>query len=149
MELLVRTFDKYTGEDVRLQSKNTRRGDVIAVQPDGAYWGPCEVKNPAYVILRVPVSETEARAMLTPELGDPLAKPLLHVREFHIDLDALALLGYRIPNPKEAREARYPNGKDIQDYLNLPDSPVIEVQSVDFQSSRARKKPLTDPMVIG
>lgn len=102
MELLVRTFDN-----------QRRRGDVIAVHKDGSYWGPCELKNPSYMILRVAIAEKDVPT--------------------RINLDALAGLGYTVPAAEQAREARYPNGLDSQNYMQLPAKPIVELKTAEFK----------------
>jgi hypothetical protein len=149
MELLVRTFDKYSGPDIVTKSKTTGRGDVIVVQNDGAYWGPNELKNPAYWILRVPIAKNEAEAMLSPEFGDPMVNPLLQLRKFKLDLGILAGLGYEISDELMAMEARYPKGMDSDEYLKGADNLIVEVSDVDFSAAKIQKAGLENPLVIG
>ena len=147
-ELLVRVFDKYTGSDPITKSKNTVRGDVIAIQDDGAYWGPCEIKNPAYIIFSIPVSMTEAEAMLAPEQGDPVVKRTLQRRAFKLEVDLFLDIGRSIPSENDAREARYPSGVDSLDYLKGPDRPIIDIPASAFRAAKAQKNPIEDPMVV-
>ena len=139
MELQVRTFDKYSGSNLVTKSKTTGRGDVIVVQGDGSYWGPNQLKNPAYLIIRVPVSRIEAEAMLSREVGDSLVNPRLYLRQFKLDLDILVGLGYQIPNATAMMAARYPNGQDTDGYLGLPANPILSVRSVDFRAAKVQK----------
>lgn len=65
MEILIRTVDK--GPEI----DQSKAGDVIAVQPDGAYWGGAELYNPEWRILRVDLLPSEASALVTPALDVP------------------------------------------------------------------------------
>jgi len=149
MELVCQTFNKYMGDDIRTAVSHYQRGDVIEEGLDGAVWGKCVVHNPAFVILRVDISESRAKALKSKEPGDPLTNPILRRRLDHVDLDVLASLGYPMPSETKAREMRYPGGKDTQDYLALPENPVIQVKADDFEQAISRKIPLPNPLVLG
>lgn len=89
-EMLVRVVDK-VGDNPVLDAKCTKRGDVIAVCPDGWIWGREELKNPDWRIVKVPgVTVSEASGFLAPELSaGPVAVDLLRRRAFRLDLDGL------------------------------------------------------------
>ena len=92
-ELLVRVVSKVNPADPFKDVKLTKRGDVIAVQPDGWGWGREELRHPDWRIFRWPsVSVSEASVFLSPELPTepqlPGAEdPMLQRRGFHIDVD--------------------------------------------------------------
>ena len=70
MELLIRINDRDSA-DRQLYCSMTRRGDVIAAQPDGWVWSTAELTNPEWRILKMPtLTQAEADALTTPEL-DP------------------------------------------------------------------------------
>ena len=83
MELLVRIVDK----DVT-QPACTRRGDVIAAQPDGWPWGCEELANPDWRIVTViGLNGAEASMLLTRQphrTADP--GEVLQARAFRLDL---------------------------------------------------------------
>jgi hypothetical protein len=54
MELLIRIRDKNHPTDANLNRQLTKRGDVIAIQPDGWNWGVRELTNPDWRIISVP-----------------------------------------------------------------------------------------------
>lgn len=94
-ELLVRVVDKVSA-DPYLDAALTKRGDVIAVQPDGWVWGLEEQRSPEWRILRVPgVSVAAAASLLTPEPETDPQNPsrMLQRRMFRLDLDAPELTG--------------------------------------------------------
>lgn len=107
-EMLVRLYDKYTGKDPVTLAKTTKRGDVIVVQDDGWPWSPAERKSPDWIIISVNMPLAKAQAMLAPEQGDPIKNPLLQLRAFKVDLDALTVLGYPILTSKDAMLAKFP-----------------------------------------
>jgi len=149
MELVTRTFTKDTGDDPIDAVSHTERGDIINVGPDGTDWGRCVRKNPAYLIIRVDVHPTIAISMTTPEFGDRQANPMLRKRLNFLDLAKLESFGYVIPNEVECRETRYPAGQDVDNYLKLPDRPVLEITVAHFNQARVRKSPLRNPNILG
>ncbi len=88
-ELLVRRTDK-THPDPYMDAKQTKRGDVICVQPDGWPWGTKELANPDWIILLVPgVSPEDLSGLLAAEPETNPAQPsrMLQPRAFKLDLD--------------------------------------------------------------
>jgi hypothetical protein len=119
-ELLVRIVDKIN-PDFYLNTKCTKRGDVIVVRPDGWAWGSEELTNPQWTILRLPnVPLTEAEALLGPEKNADPSHPshTLQRRTSHLDLDHLP--------------------------ANLDTLPLQT-----FQALKLRKQPVVDPAVFG
>jgi len=101
MQLLVRVVDKIS-TDASKNIQLTKRGDVIAVKPDGADWGLEELINPEWRIIHVPdMNDIEAQNLLQPEPKDNLApnKPT-QKRLIKIDLDALIVKGYIVDKPR-------------------------------------------------
>ncbi len=89
-ELLVRAIDK-TNADPWLDAQCTKRGDVIVIVDDGHRWGPGELQDRQYIIVRAPgVPASKASAYLAPERGDDQfsSNPGLRARGFYMDLDA-------------------------------------------------------------
>jgi hypothetical protein len=93
-ELLVRVVSKSSADPAQ-DAKLTKRGDVIIVVPDGWGWSDIERSDPQWRIFKWPsVSESEASALLTPELPVSEAdvdNPLLQRRGFNLNLDAAIL----------------------------------------------------------
>jgi hypothetical protein len=96
-ELLVRVVDKVNKASARLDAQCTKRGDVIAVQPDGWTWGKQELVNPEWRILCVPgLTVNEASPWLAPQLPEaPDDTRPLYRRAFHLDLQASTFDGLR------------------------------------------------------
>ncbi len=176
-EMLVRLYDKYTGKDQVMRSKTTHRGDVIVVREDGWPWSDQERKSPDWIILTVNMPIQKAQTMLAPEQGDPLKNPLLQLRAFKVDLDALTVLGVPVQTAKDAMLAKFPltdqgikNGvKDpstddpmgeilasVQagDRIHLHDAEGLQVKTLpiaeaQFDAAKALKPAITDLAIIG
>jgi hypothetical protein len=89
-ELLVWLVDKTNPDDFYLNARQYKRGDVIAVCPDGWPWGREELNNPHWRIVKVPdMTESEASAFLGKEHDTDPSTPsrTLQRRAFKIDLD--------------------------------------------------------------
>lgn len=90
-EMLVRVVDK-VNDDPYLDAQCTKRGDVIAIQPDGWVWGTEELRNPEWRIIKIPgVPVVQAASFLGPEMDLDPANPsrVLQRRAFRLDVDAL------------------------------------------------------------
>lgn len=88
-EFLVRIQDKISS-DPYLDSKCLKRGDVVAIQPDGWAWGLAEINNPEWRILKFPlISIKNTSPFMAPEFNTDPANPsyVLRKRAFAIDLD--------------------------------------------------------------
>lgn len=82
MEVLVRVVDKGAALDC------SKRGDVIAICPDGWAWSPAELTNPDWRIVRVPILQTTADALLT--TPQPTGGPQVQRRrEYYVDFSQL------------------------------------------------------------
>ncbi len=173
-EMLVRLFDKYTGKDPHFLAKTTKRGDVIVVQEDGWKWSPLERKSPDWIIVKVDMPIEKAWTMLAPEQGDPLENPLLQLRAFKVDLDAMTVLGYAIYTQIDAIKLKFPTtvkgqGKgdpsladpiaaciaDVQSGDRKVDDAAqrvidtIPVLEVHFDACKVGKAPVKDEAIIG
>ncbi len=84
-ELLVRVVDK-------APPSTSRRGDVIAVQPDGWPWGRMEMANPDWRLVKLPhVSVEDARnALLEPgrRSSPTQERGLVPRRAFRLEIEA-------------------------------------------------------------
>jgi hypothetical protein len=92
-ELLVRVVSKVNA-DPYLDVKCTKRGDVIAVCDDGWAWGPAELTNPDWRILKVPnLTVTDVQGFLAPEPEVNPAHPsrMLQRRAFKLDMSNVTL----------------------------------------------------------
>jgi hypothetical protein len=88
-ELLVRIADK-VNSDFYMNTKCTKRGDVIVASPDGWPWGKEELSLPFYRIFKIPALPlAEAQALCAPELDTDPAHPsrTLQRRAFRLDID--------------------------------------------------------------
>ncbi len=133
-ELLLRVSDKINTDPV-LDSKCTKRGDVIVVMPDGWGWGTEELRNPDWRILQLPnVTVEQAASFLSPEPEDnPQAPSLVRQRRlFKIDLDALPpVWAAWVTDGTRAEPMR--------------SAPFTAAQILGY---RRRKAPLANPVVI-
>lgn len=87
-EILIRVRDKVS-DDFYLNCQCTKRGDVIAVCPDGWGWGTEELSNPDYRIIKTDLAEEEALLFLADEKDIDSSQPskTLQKRRFKVDLD--------------------------------------------------------------
>ncbi len=132
-EMLVRVVDK-VNDDPYLDVQCTKRGDVIAIQPDGWVWGREELRNPDWRIVKVPgVSVTQAAAFLGPELNTDPANPsrMLRRRAFRLDVDAL-------PDPKG----------QLGDHKRRNPLHRVNLDHVGLMAFKVAKPPLSDPNVF-
>ena len=107
-ELLLRVVSKTAPEDLRRDTKLTKRGDVIVVKPDGWRWVGRELTSPQWRILKVPaLSVSEASMLLAGEPPDDLVRPSLtrQRRMYRLDIDnaalPVALQGYLADSTRE------------------------------------------------
>lgn len=94
-EMLVRVVDK-VNTDPYLNAQCTKRGDVIAIQPDGWAWSHLELSSSQWRIIKVPgITVLEASAFLAPEVNIDPQNPsrVLQRRAFKLDVDALGAMG--------------------------------------------------------
>ncbi len=87
MEMLVRTVDK-NQPDPELSLMSSKRGDVIAICPDGWTWSIPERTNPEWCIIRSSILPSHASVLMaTPNFIDPGHKKVR--RLYKLDLDRL------------------------------------------------------------
>ena len=134
-EMLVRTLDKYEGEDLKLQAKSTGRGDVIVVVGDGWQWSAIERTSPEWIIVKCSASLEECQAMRATEQGNELTNPYARVRAFRFDLDAFVRQGHNVPTVEQAKQ-----GLRVES---------ITISEQEFNAAKRRKPPVPDPAVIG
>lgn len=131
-EMLVRTLDKYEGQDLKFHAKSTGRGDVIVVVEDGWQWSEIERTSPQWIIVKCSASFEECQAMLACEQGNELTNPYARVRAFRLDLEAL---GHNIPTVEQAKQ-----GLRVES---------ITISDQELNAAKRRKPPIPDPAVIG
>lgn len=85
MEILVRVVDKHPIVSMDYEA-SSQRGDVIAVCPNGHPWSPAELTNPDWRIIRAPILQAEADALLSKSQDATVKRR----REWKINLDALS-----------------------------------------------------------
>lgn len=94
MEALVRIIDRSAAED------DSKRGDVICVQPDGWAWSEAERTNPDWLIIKVTgLLNTDRDTMHATGRNFPQGR--VRRREWHLDLDN-APLPARFRHPRKA-----------------------------------------------
>lgn len=107
-ELLVRIKDK-VNPDFYLNAQCGKRGDVIAVQPDGWSWSPRERTNPEWMIVQfpgVPVAEFSDLLMIEPEPNPDQPSRTRQRRAFKLDVDALGIAEPVVPEGLSTPERR-------------------------------------------
>ena len=88
LELLIKIKSRHC-KDRKLDAQRLHAGDVIAAKPDGWAWSVRERENPEWVIVRAPITEVEAQALIAMEF-DPLhRRPFVYSRQRTLDLKAL------------------------------------------------------------
>lgn len=130
-ELLVRVVDKIN-PDPYLNVGLTKRGDVIAVCPNGWNWGTAELSNPEWRIICLPnVTETEVASLLQPEVNtDPLnPSKMLQRRAFKLDLD----------HPTLASEVSGKRNKSKH---------TLNINFGQVNSMKLAKPPIPDPNIL-
>lgn len=154
-ELLIFTTDTI-GDDVYKNTKLPKRGDVITVQEDGWRWGDEELKDPRFLVLKIPgaaVKEfmhlTSAEVATRPGTEaqtDPVQLiNTLQMRGFHIDLDALKNLKPEITpkvTSKQADDGTWQPVSIAPDPVALPDAQTL-------LSYKIQRPPVDDPAIIG
>ncbi len=89
-EVLVSLIDKTNPYDPAACAMCHKRGDAIAVMPDGHEWSERERANEYWRILRLPlVSESAASALLAPGRATPGSGKLPTRHAFYLDLGSL------------------------------------------------------------
>lgn len=89
-EWLIRVVDKINDDPI-LDAGCLKRGDVVAVCPDGWQWSRAELDNPHWRVLKLPgIHEAEARGYLQAEVNTDPRNPsaFLRSRAFGLDLDS-------------------------------------------------------------
>lgn len=90
MEILIRVVDKEGAH-----ASNAGRGDAISIQPDGWLWSTLELTEHFWRIIRVPLLQIEADALM----GGPITEQQKiatgnRMRDYRVDFDLL-------PNPSD------------------------------------------------
>lgn len=152
-ELLVRIVDK-SNPDPMLDIGCMKRGDVIAVCPDGWRWGNQELRNPAWRIFRVPDAPELYSALLAPDVPDigretdPVRK-----RGFRLDLDALATANAALAAHLNANgEAPYEIDRADGGRTTIAARAAVKFDGLspaDVQTATTRKPAVVLPNAIG
>ena len=135
-ELLIRVVDRTNPDDATRDAVLAKRGDVIEVKEDGAFWSPRERTNPDWRILSLPnVPVATARILTAAELpSGPLDRTLKRIRARRVNVDGIVAGGWA---------AWLADGTRTQPIRSLM---VSEAQFLNFVQTKA---PLPDPTVIG
>lgn len=140
-EMLVRLFNKYEGEDSKLISKSTGRGDVIVAVEDGWNWSEIERTSYNWIIINCPAALSKCRTLRTPEQGDRFEDPYLWILAFYLDLDILISLGHTIPFAEDAKIGKANNSKRP--------TASITITEAEFDLAKVLKSKIENPAVIG
>lgn len=85
MEILVRIIDK-DQPDPDLAKMASKRGDVIAICPDGWPWSEAERTNPEWRIVRSPILQTHSEVLLAgPNTNAVIPEKVRRTWKFHLD----------------------------------------------------------------
>lgn len=145
MQLLVWIVDKVSQNQINNYTLH-KRGDVIAVKPQGADWGIQELIHPGFRIIQAPgMTEAEANSFL-PSETPPLNKPNqpTRPRAMMMDFVQFNLKGYNIDAPRVLRDEAA--AIDAIKKGNIP--PEVSSNKVDVLSVKTLKVQ-TDPSTIG
>ncbi len=135
-EVLIRVVDKVNA-DPYLDAQCLKRGDVVAIMPDGHAWGNEELRNPEWRILKMPnVPFDTVKAFLGPELNTDPANPsrVLQRRAFRLDWASL---------PAATRNWF------ADDSRATPARNAASMTAAQLLALKVAKAPLQDPNVIG
>ena len=91
MEILCRIVDKSAREDA------SKRGDVIAIRPDGWAWSNEELTNPDWRIIQVDILQSTVDALTAVAQNFPVGR--FRRREWFLDFSQLPLPG-RFTGPR-------------------------------------------------
>lgn len=138
-ELLLRVTDK-VNPDFYMNTKCTKRGDVVVVQPDGWVWGERELTLPFWRILKAPgASMSAGETFLAPELDTDPQNPsrTLQRRAF----------GFNLAHPSlpAALTAYLVDDTRAQPAYTLAQS----FKDTQLLAVKVTKPPIVDPGVIG
>lgn len=86
MEFLIRVNDR------SVRDHDSKRGDVIAVCPDGWAWSQAELTNPDWVIVSAPLTQIEADALLAVH-SDPVTQASKRRRKWAVNVSGLTRAG--------------------------------------------------------
>ena len=135
-ELLIRVVDRTNPNDAEKDAVLAKRGDVIEVKADGAFWTPRELTNPAWRILSLPnVSVAAASILLAAELpSGPLDRSLKRIRARRVNVDGINAGGWAawLADSSRAQPLR-----------------TLNVSEAQFLSFVETKLALPNPAVIG
>jgi len=136
-EVVLRVQDK-VNDDFYLNTKCTKRGDIIAVLPDGSDWGSDVRTLPFYRIIKLPnVSVVEASAMLATELDSDGNNPsrTLQRRKFRLDIETAGLPAAFLTF--------------LADNTRAAPAFTISLSVAQFRARKLVKAVIIDPAVIG
>ncbi len=138
-QLLIRVVNKVNA-DFYLNTKCTKRGDVIVVQSDAWQWGSSELSNPDWRIIKhTELTVSEANAFLAAEVDTDPGSPskTLQRRAFKLDVDAAVI-------PQTIKDWLADSTRAVP-ILDL--TPLITLNGV--RALKTAKAAIVDPNVIG
>jgi len=115
MELIVRVVDKVHPTDPVKNAQLTKRGDVIAIRPDGWNWGTQELSNPEWRIIHAPdLAQQDEDQLLE---SDPPAAVAGRKRTYQLNLDhpgiPPAVQTVLADNKRQNKLAKIPNIRSL------------------------------------
>lgn len=154
-ELLVFTTDT-VGDDVYKNAKLPKRGDVITIQKDGWPWADGELKEPRFLILKLPgVAVSDLSSLISHEVSaapsnDPGALQWIHptntlqYRGFHLDLDSLQVAYPNIVAPVVSQPV-----KGGMQPVSVAPAPVQIPDAASLLAYKTKRPAIADPAIIG
>ena len=125
MELLIRVVDKVNPDDANLNKQLTKRGDVIAIMPDGHNWGTKELSNPDWRIVRMPsLTRLEAESLLEGEDPEKVAFPAKRKNKLNVD-DALLTKEVKDHISDDTRRTRIIEADDLKSRIEAKELTVF------------------------
>lgn len=150
-ELLIRVTDKINS-DFYLNTKCTKRGDVIVARPDGWNWGKDELSLPFWRIVKIPAMDlATAESFLAPEVDADPKQPskTLQRRVVKFDLDNVNLPdAFKQCIADDKRAVPFLVLKELPQNVSDPQKEAAFPAS-DFAANKVVKQPISDPAVIG
>lgn len=97
------------GDDPFHDAKQWKRGFIIEILPVGSDWGKSTLTNPNWKVIRIDMTIEEGREFMAQERDENQLNPMLPLRMFRMDLDALDIVTKGEMDrkvPKDSKDAK-------------------------------------------
>ena len=93
-EFLIKAIDATNDDPGKAARGCYKRGDVVAVMPDGHEWAPGELSKKGYIIKVPGLDHVEARKYIEPEIEwlDAITPIRARKSKYKIDIDSLTVI---------------------------------------------------------